>query len=316
MNEVIEVPILIIGFNRPEIIRETFSYVRLAKPTKLYIAIDGAREHIVGEADLVERVKNVFLDIDWNCEVHKKFNEENKGAEITVSSAVSWVLGKEEFVIVLEDDIIASLSFLHFAQQMLYRYKNVENIYQISGLQITPPPVDVIGNYDYFFAMNGHTGGGWATWRRAWDKFTLEIEDFDTFLQSFQLENMFISKKEVDYCRRNLMKMKRTGAGNNNWDKCWAYIRLKEYGLSIIPKVNLTSNIGIYGLHAKGKTNVHNMAYQKDFIVVNHPDIILHNKKYDKYHFDNYLYHSLVERIMVKVKSAIRKYLTGWQVKR
>lgn len=308
MNKTIDVPILVIGFNRPEVIRETFSFVRAAKPTKLYIAIDGAREYVAGEIDLVEQVKNVFSDINWKCEVYRKFNNINRGAEITVSSAVNWVFEKEEFVIVLEDDIIAPLSFLLFAQEMLYKYKDVENIYQISGLQITPPPIEVVGNDDYVFAMRGHTGGGWATWRRAWDKFTLYVDDFDCFLQSSKLDEMFLTKKEIHFSKSAIRKMKRKERGGNSWDKCWSYIRLREYGLSIIPKVNLTSNIGIYGLHANGKTNIHNMLYQNTFVVKNHPAVISHNKKYDKYHFENYLYHSLAEKVIYRINGIIKKY--------
>lgn len=307
MDRKIIVPILIIGFNRPEVIKETFSFVKAAKPTKLYIATDGAREYVAGEVDLVEQVKSVFSDINWECEVYRKFNDINRGAEITVSSAVSWVLEKEEFVIVLEDDIIAPMSFLEFAQEMLYKYKDVENIYQISGLQITPPPREIVGNDDYIFAMRGHTGGGWATWRRAWCKFSLNVDDFDFFLQSSKLDEMFLTKKEICFSKNVIKKMKRKEKGHNSWDKCWSYIRLREYGLSIIPKVNLTSNIGIYGLHANGKSNIHNMFYPNCFAVKNHPVVISHNKKYDKYHFDNYLYHSMTEKIIYKIRWFLKK---------
>lgn len=309
MDNVINVPILIIGFNRPEVSKQTFSFIREAKPSKLYIAIDGAREHVTGEKELVEKVKNVFSGIDWRCDVHCHFNDENKGAEVTVSSAISWVLDKEEYVIVLEDDIIAPLSFLCFAQEMLYRYENVENIFQISGLQITPPPVEIIGNHDYTFVMHGHTGGGWATWRRAWQKFSLNLDVSDSPIQLSHLKNMFITEKEVDFCKNNILKMKQKGIGNNSWDRCWNYIRLKEYGLSIIPRINLTSNIGVYGLHASGETMIHNMAFDSEFEVRNYPKIVSHNKAYDKYHFDNYLYHSLPARILSKAGSIIRKFM-------
>lgn len=308
MDKKIDVSILIIGFNRPEIIRQTFSFIRLAKPAKLYIAIDGAREGVAGETELVERVKNVFSDIDWECEVHRKLSDKNQGAEITVSSAVSWVLEKEEFVIVLEDDIVAPMSFLQFAQDMLYRYKDAENVFQISGLQITPSPIEVFGDYDYTFAISGHTWG-WATWRRAWSKFNLNVDNFDSFIRSSQLNDMFITQKEIDYKKRILIKMNKKGVGNNNWDKCWSYIRLKEYGLSIVPRVNLVSNIGTYGLHANGETTVHNMAYQNDFVAVNHPSAISHNKEYDRYHFDNYLYHPLTEKIIYKIRRFVKKHI-------
>src|SRR5690554_2335775 len=118
MNK-ITTPILIISFNRPDIIKQTFEYIRKAKPTKLYVAIDGARREKEGEEKLVGQVKAVVENVDWECETHYKYNETNKGAEVTVSSAISWVFETEEYAIILEDDIVAPMSFLNFAQEML-----------------------------------------------------------------------------------------------------------------------------------------------------------------------------------------------------
>jgi hypothetical protein len=305
MNKPIETPVLLIGFNRPEIIQESFSYIKAAKPKKLFVAVDGPRLHINGENILVENVKNIVKQVDWDCDVKFKFNNENLGAELTVSLAVSWVLATEETVIVLEDDIIAPISFLNFAQEMLNRYANNENVYMISSNQWTP--IYFPNDEDYLFGRYGHTWG-WATWRRAWKNFDFYIDDFDEFLNCGKLELLVNSKAERKHWLRWIKGMKEKGPGNSTWDYCWSYIRFKENGLSIIPRANLTSNIGVLGLHARGKTEHHFKAFDEAFIVQKHPVNVLHNLGYDNYHFKNYINRSIpfTLRVFRKAKKLLK----------
>lgn len=296
-----EIPILIIGFNRPDVIRETFEYVKNVQPTKLYIAIDAARENRPGEEKLVDAVKQVFNSIDWECEVHKKYNTTNKGAEITVSSAITWALENEEYVVVLEDDIVASKAFLRFAKDMLIRYKENENVYLVSGGNYTPK--EFSDKRDYTFCFSGHTGCGWATWKRAWDKFTLNCK-FD--ISKEELTERYSTKKIVDVKYRWFSRMSKRPIGTCTWDVCWTYTRTKNKGLSIVPRVNLTSNIGVYGLHDNGLTNMHFLKYDNDFIAVNHPAEITIDKEYDKYHFYKYIYKPLWKKALNKLRKMLK----------
>lgn len=296
-----EIPILIIGFNRPDVIRQTFEYVKAAKPAKLYIAVDGARANRPGEEKFVEEVKQVFNGIDWECEVHKRYNTENKGAEVTVSSAITWALKNEEYVVVLEDDIVASKAFLQFAKDMLTRYKDNENIYLVSGGNYTPK--EFTDKRDYTFCFSGHTGCGWATWKRAWDKFTL---DCDFKITKEELREIYSSERIVDVKYRWFNRHATMPTGTSTWDVCWSFIRLKNKGLSIVPRVNLTSNIGVYGLHDNGQTKMHFLEYDNNFIAVNHPTEVSIDKEYDKYHFYKYLYKPLWKKVINRLRKIFK----------
>ena len=50
----VDVPVLMIFFNRPNMLERVFEQVKLAKPSKLFLYQDGARE---GRSDDVENVK-------------------------------------------------------------------------------------------------------------------------------------------------------------------------------------------------------------------------------------------------------------------
>lgn len=74
-KETIIIPILLVGFNRPNIISQSLEHIRKVKPTKLYVAIDGPRNNKPGEEELVNQVKSIVSNIDWNCEVYYRFSE-------------------------------------------------------------------------------------------------------------------------------------------------------------------------------------------------------------------------------------------------
>lgn len=287
VNYTINVPILIIAFNRPDVSKQTFEYIRAAKPEKLYIAVDGAREGKAGEEILVKQVKEILQNVDWPCETHYKFNETNKGAEVTVSSAISWIFETEKYAIILEDDIVAPLPFLKFAQEMLIKYKDDNRIGTVSGSNFTPIPVP--NDTDYFFAKYGHSGGGWATWKRVWDSFDLNIEVADEHLDLKYLKTITNSNSEAKYLQRSFISLRDKGRGNSTWDHVGNYFHRINKRLSIIPKVNLTSNIGIYGFHAKGESEHHFRPFNDDFVAIKHPDKVECFTEYDVHHFKNYI---------------------------
>lgn len=301
MEYFLHTPVLLIGFNRPDVIRESFKFIRKAKPQKLFVALDGPRKEKDGEHQLVDDVRHIVEQVDWKCETHYMFNEENKGAEVTVSSAVSWVLQKEETVIVLEDDIIAPIAFFRFAQEMLLRYAENEKVYMVSSNQWTP--FQMPNDEDYLFGIYGHTWG-WATWKRAWQRFDLNVGDFKSVLKRIESDSLVNSKKEKWFWKNIIRGFQDRGQGKSTWDYCWSYIRFKEQGLSIIPKYNLTSNIGVVGLHASGATKHHFRPYNADYFASKHPQTICRNFDYDQLHLSEYLMKPYT--LMVRLKIALK----------
>ncbi|MDX1652432.1 MAG: nucleotide-diphospho-sugar transferase [Brumimicrobium sp.] len=306
----IKVPILIIAFNRPEVTRDTFEFIKKAKPEKIYIAVDGHRENVPGEKEKVEEVKNILSDITWKCSVQYKFNESNRGAEITVSSAISWVLEREENVIILEDDIIAPWGFLKFAEEMLIKYQDNEQIATVTGSNFTPIPFP--NNEDYCFARYGHSWG-WATWRRAWKDFDLNLSVKPEHLRMDFLRTVTVNEREAKFLKKQFLKLMHKGPGNSTWDYTANYFLRVNNKLSIIPRVNLTSNIGIYGLHARGKTQHHFRPYDENFKATKHPSEVAYFREFDQFHFDNYisLKRPLSIRTLKKLKRIIKSIYSG-----
>ena len=282
----INIPVLLIGFNRPDLIKRNLENLSQFSINKMYVTVDGPRSYVQGEVEKVNQVIDLVRGIDFCDNVYYRINEVNKGCEITETSAISWVLEKEEYVIVLEDDIIAHESFFRFMDEMLNRYKDDEIIAMVSGCNYTP--MKFPNNADYCFCQSGHIWG-WGTWRRVWKEFDLYEKINPKFLSNTFLTARSANNEIAQERRLLYTNMKSKGIGNNTWDYMFSYFRVIHGLLSIVPKSHLTSNIGLYGLHAKGETKGHNMIIDDDFVVKVHPESVSWFKNYDVYHYENWL---------------------------
>ncbi|MBW2664068.1 MAG: hypothetical protein JRD93_19335 [Deltaproteobacteria bacterium] len=66
-------------FNRPDTTKQVFEAIRKAKPSRLYVAVDGPRADKPGEKEKVEQARRIATRVDWVCEVKTFFRDKNLG---------------------------------------------------------------------------------------------------------------------------------------------------------------------------------------------------------------------------------------------
>lgn len=70
-----DIAVLMLFFNRPDSFQQVFEEVKKARPSKLFLYQDGPR----GEEDMpgIEACRQLVSDeqIDWECEVHRMYQE-------------------------------------------------------------------------------------------------------------------------------------------------------------------------------------------------------------------------------------------------
>ena len=132
-------PVLIINFNRPDKTEKILNILRLVKPRKLYLSIDGPRKKNIKDKIQIKKIKRKFQSINWNCEIKKKYSKKNNGMKKNVINSVNWFFKNEKMGIILEDDCIPSKSFFIFCKILLKKYENQKNIFQINGHSINFP---------------------------------------------------------------------------------------------------------------------------------------------------------------------------------
>ena len=187
-----DVPILFLIYRQPEITRATFERIRQIKPSRLYIAADGPHRDRPSEKEGCELTRRVIDQIDWPCEVKKRFLPENVGLKKAVSGAIEWFFSEVDEGIILEYDCLATPSFFYFCQEMLNRYRNDESVFCITGDNLQNGVWR--GDGDYYFS-NLFGCWGWATWKRSWKYWKPNLPNYERFKSENQIANIASSKK-------------------------------------------------------------------------------------------------------------------------
>jgi len=126
--------ILFLIFNRAKLSARVFKKIREAKPIRLFMAAYGPRKSVLGESDLCEVTRGVVdAMIDWPCEVYRLYRNKNLGCQKAVSSAIDWFFSHVEEGLILEDDTLPDPSFFQYAETLLERYRNSQEVMHISG---------------------------------------------------------------------------------------------------------------------------------------------------------------------------------------
>ncbi|UFQ99155.1 hypothetical protein [Pseudomonas wenzhouensis] len=295
--------VLFLVFNRLDTTKQVFEAIRQAKPPRLYIAADGARETKEGEAEKVQAVREYVMEnIDWDCEVKTLFREKNLGCKYAVSGAITWFFENEEQGIILEDDCLPSQSFFWYCESLLNHYGEEKRVFSISGnLRENYEVLSGGGVYrSHFFNM-----WGWATWRHQWQKYSVDFFDLegDEFLKNYSFLNY---RGGLRYWIDILNKMK--GASINTWDYQAMFLSFSESLYNLYPSVNLVKNLGFGedATHTFDSKSLASRIGNSDFILTE-PLILLDEMVliddifYDEYSVKSYLY-----RVVRRLKRVLR----------
>jgi hypothetical protein len=241
--------------------------------------------------------------VDWPCEVKVNFAAGNMGCKQRIASGLSWAFGQVERAIILEDDCLPDLSFFRFSEALLDRYAQNERVMMISGDNFQFGRIRT--PHSYYFSKYAHIWG-WATWRRAWNKFDLAMRAWPEFRDSGALHAIAGGPKEARYWTRVL---NRQYLGEiDTWDYSWQFSCWQHRGLTAIPKVNLVSNIGFgpaatrTGNSATCQANLPTESIE----AIHHPPTVARDRAADVFTFENLF---LDRRpVVVKWAAAINRF--------
>lgn len=240
----LDLAVLLIFFARPNTLAEVFAKVKEARPSKLFLACDGAREGNATDAARIEECKKIVSDIDWECEVYENYAEENQGCGRGPSNAISWAFTYVDKLVILEDDCVADDSLFPFMKEMLDRYENDERVGIVSGFNHLKN-WDCGGN-SYCFAKTAATLG-WGTWRRVWEKYDYHVEKInDPYYQQLlygEFPSEKIARRRISDWRRAARETKEKKV--NYWDIQFGFLKYSQSYLCAVPKNNLIYNIGV-----------------------------------------------------------------------
>jgi hypothetical protein len=267
-----QTPLLLLLFNRPQHTAALVEVLRQLRPTQIFVHSDGPRAHVAGEKKKVEAVRAALGGIDWPCEVHTLFRDENAGLRNGVSGALDWFFGQVQQGIVLEDDCAPDLSFFPFCETLLHRYADDPQVMHIGGSNVAES-LSLHDRDSYFFSRFAFVWG-WASWRRAWEKMSLTLDGLDEFERQSSLTQLSSDCMAQVYLYD---KFRATAKGeNNSWAYAWFYSILRADGRCVVPKVNLVQNTGIGdagATHTKGADKKASIRAHSIAFPLQHPSV-------------------------------------------
>lgn len=292
-------PVAFIIFNRPDTTLEVIKKIREAKPSKLYIIADAARPNKEGEAEKVAETRRVVEEaIDWDCEIHKNYAKENMGCKMRVSSGISWVFEHEDRAIIIEDDIIPSMDFFRFEQDMLEYYKDNPKVMMVSGVNLVREhSIKTQYTFSCFAGI-----WGWGTWARAWNKYDADVKEWPKVDKEGRFKCVAPGLAYV-FLKKNMDSV--YNHTKDTWDIQWDFCRHYYKGLGIVPKVNMINNIGFEredATHTNSKS-YEDFSYGEMTFPIEFTDNVRRDPEYDKAYIKKYFG---LRKIFMVIKKKLR----------
>jgi hypothetical protein len=296
-------PVALIIFNRPDCTEKIFEAIRQAKPSLLLVIADGARSSKPGEAEKCAATRAIIDRVDWDCEVRTNYSDINLGCGKRVASGLEWVFQEVEEAIILEDDCLPHATFFQFCEELLEYYRDDRRIVAISGNNFQGGREH--SDDSYYFSRYNHVWG-WASWRRAWKHYDFTMSKWPQVRDNGWLNSVLAESASVRYWSVRFEAMYQ--AKIDTWDYQWTFACWIQNGLTILPTVNLISNIGYNAdaTHTTKDSPFANQASKPVIFPLLHPSFVLRNTKADRF-TDRIMYESnLVRKILNKIKFILK----------
>nr|WP_319400782.1 glycosyltransferase [uncultured Carboxylicivirga sp.] len=261
-------PVIVFCFNRPDHIEQTLDTLkkcRLADQTKLYIFSDGPRN--AKEAIKIKEVREVIHAVEGFQSVEVIEREENWGLAKSIISGVTQVIKEHKRVIVLEDDLICSESFIENKNKMLDYFEPHKNIFSTSGFC---PPIKIGKECsDDLYLFYRTSSLGWGTWIDRWESVNWSLKGFNNFIQSKEKRKQF-NRGGIDLTP---MLLHQKVGKIDSWSVRFSYAASLQDKMCVFPTESMLYHIGSdgSGTHADTSSDYGHTASNKVISISNFP---------------------------------------------
>ncbi|MBN1147306.1 MAG: hypothetical protein JXA78_08620 [Anaerolineales bacterium] len=277
----LDVPVVLIIFKRPDTTRQVLEALARAQLARLFVVGDGPRLDHPEDAAQVAAARALIEGIDWECEVRTNYADANLGLRKRVASGLDWVFEQVERAIILEDDCVPEPTFFPFCQELLERYQDDERIMVISGDNFLRGRVR--NPYSYHYSRYNHCWG-WATWRRAWLYYDDKMTRWPEVREGGWLMDILDGdRRDVKYWTKIFDQVY---AGRvDSWAYRWTFACWTQSGLTVLPNVNLVSNIGFGSVatHTVHHSSSSNLPTQALEFPLRHPAFVIRDTRADRF---------------------------------
>jgi hypothetical protein len=232
-----DIGVLLVGYNRPDLLIKRIKELSKENIVNFYISIDGGEASQTREMEIFKEFAMNELESVPNLSITHE--EKNLGLVKHMTTKISQVLSKHEYIIVIEDDVKVSKSFLVNMVSGLNYLKTKKKLGVVSGW--SPVAIPLIrnkwrmGKYVYIW--------GWATSRSVWQLYQYDLSAENMILE---LENSSTWAKYSNLQQASWLS-KFNKIKNNpfyTWDIQFFYHCLKNNYEILSPLFSMTGNEG------------------------------------------------------------------------
>jgi len=298
-------PVVFLIFRRPDTTARVFAEIARARPPKLLVVADGPRADRPGEAEKCAAARAIIEQVDWPCEVLTNYAETNMGCGRRVASGLDWAFSLVEEAIILEDDCLPHPTFFRYCEELLERYRDDERVMVVSGDKSQEGQMR--HTHSYYFSRYNHLWG-WASWRRAWEHYDHEMHLWPIIRDSGWLYDVLQDAQAGHYWQTAFQQV--YDGHIDSWGYRWTLTCWLQSGLTILPSVNLVTNIG-FGPEATHTTSLANeRPTQPMQFPLQHPPFVIRDTQADeRTHFTRFVHRppSFRQRVQQKGKRLLQK---------
>lgn len=231
--------VLVIGFNRPDLLHQNFSAICEYQPKKLYFACDGPRDTHPDDNGLVAQARRSVEGFTWRCEIEKRFQNKNLGLRANMVEALDWFFENEPEGIVLEDDCLPTPDFFCLMEHILERYADQPRVWGATGSNLAGAWNGGGASYDF---IRCPSIWGWASWANRWTLYDRNLVDYRSSGLAGRKRRWRdpYEYHAFDWHLRQILNKQFL----TTWSFQWSWTVSNHDGLWAVPARNLVSNAG------------------------------------------------------------------------
>lgn len=315
----VDVPVVLMVFIRPEKLKKTFEVIKRARPSILFLVSDGSREDYPQDWELIQQSRKAVEDIDWECEVHRLYSDKNIGMLSFGKKSLDYAFEHVDRLIFLEDDVVVSDTFFKYCEEMLEKYKDDLRINMVCGMNLLEMYDEP--QADYFFSTSWSIWG-FAMWKRTYDLFYNHEYKNDEYAYRRIAERVKHNKGFYN----KLTQVDKNGIYSGDTLGVEYFLSLSlilKNQMNITPKRNMVTNIG-YGkdsTHAKNELKSMPKTIRRQFNMkryelkfpLRHPSYVVRDDYYNKEVNKILGRHNVLAKLMVKIDARYRRIVSKVQ---
>jgi hypothetical protein len=235
-------PVALFVYKRLDHLRNVVSALKendLASETELVIFSDGPRTG--NDVKHVVELRTFLSEITGFKLIRIVSREHNMGLANSIIQGVTEVCEEYGRVIVVEDDIVPSSSFLAYMNRALDYYESFPRVFSVGGFTPSQEFFKLPDNYPYdvYFSHRG-TPWGWGTWIDRWNR---AIWDTNAILNSISQPFALNCFNSEGSDLSEMLTLQHNGSIDSWWIR-WVGTHFIHGAICVLPRVSFTDNIG------------------------------------------------------------------------